>query len=402
VLGQRFDFLTFDRINITPTKSSVDERGLPVVQQTAANSRATIGMFGSGFIEMLARQMTFDLQAIRDATSPGESHPLVSKGVSFGTIIRRANGTWDTSQVEGIAAMSLGSTGAADPPSLIIRPFHQAGRVVSIREFSNNAFNHHHGIQSTERFGINTDPDGDGFVNEITRADITAVSIFQATMAVPGRLIPNDPEVEAAVLLGEQKFQSIGCAQCHVPSLPLERQGWIYSEPNPYNPPTNLRVGEAPSLSVDLTADDLPGPRLKPDDAELVFVPAFTDLKLHDICDGPNDPNAEPLDMNQPNGSLGFFAGNRKFITKKLWGAANEPPFFHHGQFTTMRQAIGAHGGEAGSARQAFQTLSLYEQGCVIEFLKTLQVLPPGTQHLVVDENGKKKNWPPPQHHAGR
>ena len=55
--------------------------------------------------------------------------------------------------------------------------------------------------------------------------------------------------------------------------------------------------------------------------------------------------------MNQPNGSLGFFAGNRKFITKKLWGAANEPPFFHHGQFTTMRQAIGAHGGEAGSAR---------------------------------------------------
>ena len=67
-----------------------------------------------------------------------------------------------------------------------------------------------------------------------------------------------------------------------------------------------------------------------------------------------------------------------------------------------MRQAIGAHGGEAASVRQAFQTLSLYEQGCVIEFLKTLQVLPPGTQHLVIDENGQEKNWPPPQHHAGR
>ena len=242
MLGQRYDFLTFDRINITPTKSSVDERGLPVVQQTAANSRATIGMFGSGFIEMLARQMTFDLQAIRDATSPGESHPLVSKGISFGTIIRRANGTWDTSQVEGIAAMSLGSTGAANPPSLIIRPFHQAGRVVSIREFSNNAFNHHHGIQSTERFGINTDPDGDGFVNEITRADITAVSIFQATMAVPGRLIPNDPEVEAAVLLGEQKFQSIGCAQCHVPSLHWSAR--VGSIPNPILT-TLLRISES-------------------------------------------------------------------------------------------------------------------------------------------------------------
>jgi hypothetical protein len=38
--------------------------------------------------------------------------------------------------------------------------------VVSLRQFSNNAFNHHHGIQSTERLGAGTDPDGDGFVNE--------------------------------------------------------------------------------------------------------------------------------------------------------------------------------------------------------------------------------------------
>ena len=73
------------------------------------------------------------------------------------------------------------------PPSLTIRPLHQAGNVVSIRQFSNNAFNHHDGIQSTERFGKDTDRHGDGIANEITRADVTAVSILQATMAVPGR-----------------------------------------------------------------------------------------------------------------------------------------------------------------------------------------------------------------------
>ena len=44
----------------------------------------------------------------------------------------------------------------------------------------------------------------------------------------------------------------------------------------------------------------------------------------------------------------------------------------------------------------AFDTLSEYEQDSVIEFLKTLQVLPPGTQALIVDEQGKKKIWPPP------
>jgi hypothetical protein len=46
------------------------------------------------------------------------------------------------------------------------------------------------------------------------------------------------------------------------------------------------------------------------------------------------------LDMNQPASSPAFFAGNRRFLTKKLWGAANEPPFFHHGPFTTIRQAV--------------------------------------------------------------
>ena len=394
VLGQRFDFATFDHLNFLPTKSSVDELGRPVTQQSIANSRITIGMFGSGFIEMLARQITRDLQAIRDATEPGESHPLVSKGIAYGTITRRPDGSWDTSQVEGIPANSLGSPDAAHPPSLIIRPFHQAANRVSLRDFSNTAFNHHHGIQSTERFGLNTDPDGDGFVNEMTRADMTAVCIFQATLAVPGRVIPNDPDIEAAALVGEQRFQTIGCAQCHVPSLPLDNGGWIFSEPNPYNPPGNLRPREAPALAVDLTSHELPPPRLKPDESGVVQVPAYTDLKLHDICSGPEDPNIEALDMDEPSGSMLFFGGNRKFLTKKLWGCGNQPPFFHHGQFTTMRQAVLAHAGEALASRQAFQFLSKYEQDAVIEFLKTLQVLPPGTKHLVVDEHGEQKMWP--------
>jgi CxxC motif-containing protein (DUF1111 family) len=127
----------------------------------------------------------------------------------------------------------------------------------------------------------------------------------------------------------------------------------------------------------------------------VLYVPAFTDLKLHDITAGPGDPNIEPLDMQQPNGSMGFFAGNSKFITKKLWGCANEPPFFHHGQYTTLRQSILAHAGEALASRQAYQALSIDEQASIIEFLKTLQVLPPGTKDLLVDENGRKKQWPP-------
>jgi hypothetical protein len=377
VLGQRFDFATFDHNDMTPTKGAADERGEFVTLQTIANERKTIGMNGSGFIEMLARQMTSDLQMIRNATGAGTSQALVTKGVSFGTLSRHMDGTWDTSGVQGLPAPSLASADAAHPPILIIMPFHQAGAVISLRQFTNNAFPQHHGMQPEERVGIGVDEDGDGFTKELTRADITAVTVYQATLPVPGQVIPDDLEVREAVRVGEQRFSQDGCTSCHIPKLPLVDKGWIYSEPSPFNPSGNLRVGDTPTLSVDLTNDDLPGPRLKPDSHGIVWVPAFTDLKLHDISTGPDDPNAEPLDQNQPAGTPKFFAGNTRFITRKLWGVGNSGPFMHHGKFTTMREAILAHSGEALISRQNFEALSAYERDCVIEYLKTLQILPP-------------------------
>ena len=389
VLGQRFDFASFDHNEMLSTKGATDERGQFVTLQTIANERKTIGMNGSGFIEMLARQMTADLRAIRDSITPGTARALFTKGVSFGTLARRLDGSWDTSGIQGLPAPSRASADASHPPSLIILPFHQAGAVVSLRQFTNNAFTHHHGMQAEERFGIGVDEDGDGFVNELTRADITAVTVYQAALPVPGRATPDDPEAAKAAQIGEVRFSEIGCGSCHVPYLPLPDPGWIYSEPNPYNPAGNLQTGQAPALSVDLTSDDLPGPRLKPDRQGIVWVPAYTDLKLHDITSGPSDPNAEPLDQNQPIGSPGFFAWNRKFITRKLWGVGNSSPYMHHGKFTTMREAIEAHSGEALASRQAFESLPAYDRDCLIEFLKTLQIFPPGTRSLIVLEGRK-------------
>jgi cytochrome c peroxidase len=393
VLGQRFDSATFDPSDKLPTRGTVDESGQVASLQTIANFRASTAMFGAGYLEMIARQMTEELQAIRDSIQLGETKELVAKGIHFGKLTLTKQGLWDTSKVEGLPRLSLLSTGSHNPPTLVIRPWHQASNVVSLREFSNTAFNHHHGIQSTERFGLDTDPDGDGFKNELTRADITAVAVYQAVLQVPGRVIPRDAAIERAVLLGEHTFDRIGCAACHIPQLPLDKQGWIYSEPNPFNLPTNLRSGETRDLKVDLSSDVLPPPRLKPDSSGTVWVEAFTDFKLHDICE-PGE--AEPLDMNQSQWSKKLVQGNCRFLTKRLWGAANEPPFFHHGLFTTLRQSVLAHSGEARETREAFQKLSGAEQDAVIEFLKTLQVLPPGTRYRIVDENFQPRTWPPP------
>ena len=404
--GQRFDFITFDHAVTIPTKATFDERGVATTlipystgTNSATNSRASIGMFGSGFIEMHSRQITTDLQRIRDAIPPGGSSALTSKGIDYGRIARGVDGSWDTSGVVGISKQSLVTTGPSNPPTLVVRPFHQQSLVVSIREFTNNAMNHHHGMQSVERFGRDTDPDGDGFKNELTIGDITATAVFQATLAVPGRVIPNNSTIEQAVLNGEKKFGQIGCATCHRPTLPLTNNGWIFSEPNPFNPPTNLRPGDAPTLSVDLTNLALPNPRLAVQQG-VVNVPAFTDLKLHNITASPTDPGCDPIDMSEPATVAGqpnpkFFAGTCYFITKKLWGSANEPPFFHHGKFTTLREAILAHAGEAQASADAYRALSAYNRASIIEFLKTLQVLQPGTRYLAVDELGNKKTWPP-------
>jgi hypothetical protein len=393
VLGQRFDFATFEGGDMQETRGARDERGQRVSLEDIANERNTVGMFGSGYVEMLARQMTERLRVLRDGVRPGGSVRLRVKGVDFGTLRRRQGGAWDTSGVEGLPASSLRSSGPGDPPPLTLRPFHQAGAVVSLREFSNNAFNHHHGMQTVERFG-GGDPDGDGHVRELTRADVTAVAFFQATLGVPGRVIPRDPEIEAAVLLGERVFEDIGCADCHRPTMTLNRRAWFFSEPNPYNPAGNLRPGDAPELSFNLNSDRFDPPRLRVR-GERVEVPLYSDLRLHDITRGPDDPNCEPLDMHHPPGSEGFFAGNCRFLSSRLWDVGSSAPYFHHGKFTTLREAIKAHHGDARESRARWRELGDRRKNALIEFLKTLQVLPRGTRHRIVDENHRQREWPP-------
>jgi hypothetical protein len=397
VQAERFDFVTFDRADPMETRGSLDEARRPVTLQSVGNLRATPGLFGAGYLEMLARQITRDLQVIRDSIRPSASAPLMSKGVSFGVLARRSDGRWDIQRVVGLPPQSLAVSGKKAKPTLAVRPWHQSGSAVSLRDFANSAFNRHHGIQTTERFGVGTDPDGDGVKDEMTSGDVTAVVAFIATLPVPGRVIPRAPDIERLVLAGERAFERIRCVNCHVPSLPLERAGWKYSEPGPFDASGNPQKAGTRLIAVALTDPALPAPRLQPSGstAQVLHVPAYTDFRLHDISDSTEPLATEPLDMNHPVGSQRYFDGNRKFLTRRLWGAANEPPFFHHGLFTSLREAVMAHSGEALEQRRAFQRLSEYDQAALLRFLETLQVLPPGTNSLVVDEHFRPRDWPP-------
>src|ERR1044071_569570 len=102
VLAQRFDSVTFDPSDTLPTRGTMDEAGRTASLHTVANLRATTGMFGAGYIEMLAREMTVELQLIRDRLRMGETKALVAKGVSWGKLTLTQAGLWDPSKVEGL------------------------------------------------------------------------------------------------------------------------------------------------------------------------------------------------------------------------------------------------------------------------------------------------------------
>jgi hypothetical protein len=166
--------------------------------------RNTLGMFGAGAIELLGREMTQDLvtlrsQAITRAGSLGADVrvPLVTKGVSFGFLTAHADGSVDTGAVVGVDA------------DLIIKPFSRKGMMRSVREFTVNAFNQHHGMQAVERFGENTDPDGDGVGNELLVGDVTAASIFQAALPVPVQAPAESHRGTAE--RGRRLFGQVGC-----------------------------------------------------------------------------------------------------------------------------------------------------------------------------------------------
>ncbi len=348
------------------------------VADTFSNERNTLGMMGSGPIEMLAREMSTELIAIRVAardeaanTNQAVTRDLVAKGVSFGKITVLPDGRVDPSQIEGVDW------------DLIIKPFHQKGAVVSLREFTNNALNHHHGIQSVERFGADLDPDQDGVTNEATVGDLTALTIFQAALNTPGTVVPSDPQRRSAVEAGRTLFAQVNCTDCHIPSMELKDRN--FSEPNPFNPPGNLGPsGVAKPFSFDMTREGS-RPRLEKSAGDGALVRAFTDLKRHNLNDVElNHFNNEKV----PQGKLNGFADpaeftiaptprpTNQFLTRKLWDAGNSMPYGHRGDLTTLTEAIHFHGGDARASRDAYFALSVNERSSILEFLRSMQALP--------------------------
>jgi len=330
-----------------------------------SNERNTNHLFGSGLVELLAREMTYDLTALRSAalkqarrSGLQQTVELVSKGVNFGSITAFEDGTVDTASVHGI------------DPDLIIRPFGQKGVMTSLRQFTINALNHHHGMQAEERFGRRwtgeSDFDEDGISNEITVGDVSALVAWQATLPAPVPEVPTDPEWREAAAAGRQQFKSLGCQECHKPALPLN--SLVFHDPGPFDTAgTRRQLEDSDGIRYDLAA--LPRFRALQRDAEgRVLVPLFGDLKRHIVADQDISHFGNELLAQR-------FVERNVFITAELWGVGATGPYGHRGDLTTLEAVILAHGGEARESRDRFEYLETRERQQIIAFLRTL-VLP--------------------------
>ena len=300
-------------------------------------------MFGAGGIELLAREMTYDLQTQKQQAleQPDTLIELITKGVSFGEIVANVSGELDTSRVQGVDA------------DLVVRPFGRKGDKASIREFSINALAFHMGMQAVEAFGGEyADEDNDGVQNEISIGDLSALSIFVTTMDRPKRTKKNK-----AGRHGARLFHDIGCVDCHKPELTTEGIHLYYKLTG--SPETPF---EDTFYSVDLTWPPMNFPTAS---SGGIKVGLFSDLKRHDMGEGLKESFSEASDQE-----------NREFITPRLWGIADTAPYLHDGRALTLVEAIEWHdsdGSEAAASAQAFSTLEERGKNYLIKFLLTLR-----------------------------
>jgi Di-haem oxidoreductase, putative peroxidase len=328
------------------------------------NERHTPSLFGSGAINMLAYEMTSDLQDIKKEALIKARHegrdvrkPLLTKGVDFGVIVAHSNGLYETNEIVGI------------DNDLVVKPFGSKGVAVSLREFTLFALNQHDGIQADERFGWARtgilDFDGDGVINEFSIGQVSALVIYQASLPAPSKENITSLEKSTSLSRGQLLFSEIGCSVCHMPRLPLQ-SAWVL-EPSPYNRPgAAIPRDVGGQIAMPLAVSE--GTGVFRDETGAVFVSAFTDLKRHVICD------KEDLFFCNEKIIQDFVAPDT-FMTAKLWAVGSSAPYGHSGNITTINEAIVHHSGEARDSKHAYLKLLRSDKADIFYFLKSMQVL---------------------------
>lgn len=388
-----------------------DEDGLPPF-----NTRSTTSLFGDAIVQLLAQEITEELQLARDEAlrearnSPGTParRALTAKGIDYGALVVTAEAggepAYDFSQVRGVDA------------DLVVRPIGWKGDVATVRGPVVGASAGLMGMQAEELLWFpppdreyDPDPDGDGVTRELSVGDVTAMTIYTAAQEVPqpldrlaelGLVAAPSEATLAEIRRGRAAFDKVGCAECHIPELRLENT--IFEEPtlrgngNYYNQRLAERdPGYDPRNPVrfDILRDSQP-PRAEahPDGGAIIRM--YGDLRRHHMGRVLADPAAPEISLTANfvpttvNDEVVVIAPTA-FLTAELWGVGNTGPWLHDGRAGTLEEAILLHGedappavgnplrSEAQESRDAFAALPDQDRGALVTFLLSLRTYSP-------------------------
>ena len=371
---------------------------------TFPDSRDAPHLFGLGLIEMLADEMTADLRLIREqaietavngpANNRSRRHlginpdgsvtrRLRTKGVDFGRITARPDGTVDTSAVDGV------------DEDLRVKPFFHHGATVSMREFIIGALNDEMGLQAWDPVlcavtdpvspqfmlspaGFAFDPETDSFnrpkvCDAAEDADLDGVAgeidpalVDHMEFYLLNYFKPAQYRVNRRAYRGLYLMKAIGCTSCHVQNLEIERDRRIADVETAYDRERGIfndLFAEA-TTRFQVVNDGGAYPQLLPEEQSFVVRNVFTDLKRHDL--GPNFHERD-------------FDGTRitEHVTEPLWGVGSTAPYGHDGRSINLDTVIRRHGGEARRVTAAYRRLDPNSRDMILDFLQTLVLFPP-------------------------
>ncbi len=295
-------------------RSIVDDRAvIPQAQERIPPTehlrelRAALGTLGDGFVE-----------SIDDATLLGiaAQQPQLSRGRIHGEAIQ-------VPIFEAPGQTRVGRFGWKD----------QHGSLLS---FAADAYLNEMGITSRLRMTDTTTigkvtSDPEDTPDNLGLADIDHFAQFIRATKVP----PRDPTLQAtaSALAGQQLFQKIGCAVCHVPTFVTAKPGTAING----------------------------GAFVVPDALGNKIIHPYGDYLLHNL------ETAGGIVQTPQFQDTAF-----KLRTSALWGLRTRPRFMHDLLSLTLENAIERHRGEAEEVTRRFLELTDTERQQVLSFLDSL------------------------------
>ena len=199
------------------------------------------------------------------------------------------------------------------------------GSAATIADQVAHALNRHMGVATARMATL----DGEATPSpvEVSDEEVARMARYVGLLGVNARRDLHDPEA----LQGEQLFDAVGCAACHVRELTTgHTHPWAEVRDQTIRP--------------------------------------FTDLLLHDMGPGLAD------NMRVPSSS----ATAAEWRTPPLWGiglsedVSGGPGYLHDGRALSLEEAILWHGGEGEASKQAFRALQASERAALVAFLRSL------------------------------